>query len=86
MQQCNDEVGGLVALNSVSFDVKQGEIVGLVGANGSGKTTLFNCLSMIYRPSGSISFAGHELTTLRRDQVARLGIGRTFQIRGHSEI
>ena len=81
--ECNDvtmRFGGLVALNNVSFDVKQGEIVGLVGANGSGKTTLFNCLSMMYRPSGSISFAGHELTTLRRDQVARLGIGRTFQI------
>jgi branched-chain amino acid transport system permease protein len=71
--------GGNVALNGVNITVRQGEIIGLVGANGSGKTTLFNCISKVYEPTGSIAFDGHELTGLRRDEVSRLGVGRTFQ-------
>jgi branched-chain amino acid transport system permease protein len=71
--------GGNVALNGVNITVRQGEIIGLVGANGSGKTTLFNCISKVYEPTGSIAFEGHELTGLRRDEVSRLGVGRTFQ-------
>jgi branched-chain amino acid transport system permease protein len=71
--------GGNVALNGVNITVRRGEIIGLVGANGSGKTTLFNCISKVYEPSGSISFDGHELSGLRRDEVSRLGVGRTFQ-------
>jgi branched-chain amino acid transport system ATP-binding protein/branched-chain amino acid transport system permease protein len=72
--------GGNVAVNHVGFSIRRGEIVGLVGANGSGKTTLFNCISKVYEPRGTIVFDGRELTGLRRDQVARLGVGRTFQI------
>lgn len=72
--------GGLVAINDVSLRIQQGEIVGLVGANGSGKTTLFNCISKLFEPRGTMVFDGHELTGLRRDEVARLGVGRTFQI------
>jgi branched-chain amino acid transport system permease protein len=73
--------GGNVAVNQVNFDVKEGEIVGLIGPNGSGKTTLFNCLSKVYEPvGGDIVFAGQSLRGLRRDTVSRLGIGRTYQI------
>jgi branched-chain amino acid transport system permease protein len=73
--------GGNVAVNRVSLEIKEGEIVGLIGPNGSGKTTLFNCLSKVYEPSGGdIVFAGTSLRRLRRDSVSRLGIGRTYQI------
>lgn len=71
--------GGNVAVNNVNIAIRQGEIVGLVGANGSGKTTLFNCISKVYDPTGRIVFDGRELTTLRRDEVSRAGVGRTFQ-------
>jgi branched-chain amino acid transport system permease protein len=73
--------GGNVAVNRVSLEIKEGEIVGLIGPNGSGKTTLFNCLSKVYEPSaGDIVFAAASLRGLRRDTVSRLGIGRTYQI------
>jgi branched-chain amino acid transport system permease protein len=73
--------GGNVAVNRVSLEIKEGEIVGLIGPNGSGKTTLFNCLSKVYEPSsGDIVFAGASLRGLRRDTVSRLGVGRTYQI------
>jgi branched-chain amino acid transport system permease protein len=73
--------GGNVAVNRLSLEVREGEIVGLIGPNGSGKTTLFNCLSKVYEPkSGDIEFAGKSLRHLRRDTVSRLGIGRTYQI------
>jgi branched-chain amino acid transport system permease protein len=73
--------GGLVAVDGVDLSIRQGEIIGLVGPNGSGKTSLFNLISGVYPPrSGEIVFDGQPLTGLRRDQVARLGIGRTYQI------
>ena len=73
--------GGNVAVNRLSLEVREGEIVGLIGPNGSGKTTLFNCLSKVYEPTGGdIEFAGKSLRDLRRDTVSRLGIGRTYQI------
>jgi branched-chain amino acid transport system permease protein len=73
--------GGNVAVNRVSLSVREGEIVGLIGANGSGKTTLFNCLSKVFEPvGGDILFAGQSLRGLRRDTASRLGIGRTYQI------
>ena len=73
--------GGNVAVNRVNLEIREGEIVGLIGPNGSGKTTLFNCLSKVYEPvDGDIVFAGHSLRGLRRDTVSRLGIGRTYQI------
>jgi branched-chain amino acid transport system permease protein len=71
--------GGNIAVNNVNITIRQGEIVGLVGANGSGKTTLFNCISKVYGPAGSIVFGGLELKRLRRDEVSRAGVGRTFQ-------
>ena len=73
--------GGFTALNAVSFEVKEGEILGLIGPNGSGKTTLFNCVSGALTPSsGSIRFGAQELAGLTPDKICHLGIARTFQI------
>ena len=73
--------GGLSALRGVSFEIKQGEIVGIMGANGAGKTTLFSLIGGHERPSsGEIMFAGRSIAGLRPHQVCRLGIARTFQI------
>ncbi|HUK07348.1 MAG TPA: ABC transporter ATP-binding protein [Stellaceae bacterium] len=72
--------GGIVALDSVSFDVGQGQICGLIGPNGAGKTTLFNCLSRLYHAErGRILFKGRSLFDVPRHRIAALGIGRTFQ-------
>ena len=73
--------GGLVANENVTFDVEQGEIVGVVGPNGAGKTTLFNSISGAFLPtSGTITFNGQDITSLPAHQCAKIGIGRTFQI------
>lgn len=72
--------GGVLAVNQVSFDVREGEVFTLIGPNGAGKTTVFNLISRIYTPtSGSISFAGQPLSSLPPHKVASLGIARTFQ-------
>jgi branched-chain amino acid transport system ATP-binding protein len=73
--------GGFSALSGVSFDVTEGEILGLIGPNGSGKTTAFNCISGALTPtSGSIRFQGEELAGLTPDAVCHRGLARTFQI------
>src|SRR5262245_57289962 len=72
--------GGLVALDRVSFDVPHGCIVGHIGPNGAGKTTLFNVMTRVYRATeGEILFSGRNLLTARADEIAGLGIARTFQ-------
>jgi branched-chain amino acid transport system ATP-binding protein len=72
--------GGIVALDSVSFDVAEGQIVGLIGPNGAGKTTLFNCLSRLYTPQhGDVRFRGRSLLELPAHRISELGVGRTFQ-------
>ena len=72
--------GGVVALDSVSFDVPRGAICGLIGPNGAGKTTVFNCLSRLYTPQqGAIRFNGASLLDCPVHRIARQGIGRTFQ-------
>ncbi|CAA9477484.1 MAG: Branched-chain amino acid transport ATP-binding protein LivG [uncultured Rubrobacteraceae bacterium] len=72
--------GGLVAVNSVDFDIPEKGIVSLIGPNGAGKTTFFNMVSGLYKPtSGSFVFGGTEMTRLEAHQRARMGIGRTFQ-------
>ena len=73
--------GGFTALQEVSLEVREGEILGLIGPNGSGKTTLFNCISGALLPSaGSITFSGAEIGGLTPDQICHKGIARTFQI------
>ena len=72
--------GGIVALDGVSFEVPERQVVGLIGPNGAGKTTLFNCVSRLYEcDQGAILFAGRSLLGVPRHRVAALGIGRTFQ-------
>jgi len=72
--------GGIVALDSVSFHVEEGEIMGLIGPNGAGKTTLFNCITRVYDPDhGSIQFEGQDLLKMPAYKVIRAGISRTFQ-------
>ena len=72
--------GGIVALNGVSFDMHQGQILGLIGPNGAGKTTLFNCLSRLYQPSsGDILLEGASILKRAPHRIAEIGIGRTFQ-------
>jgi branched-chain amino acid transport system ATP-binding protein len=72
--------GGIVALDSISFEVARGQICGLIGPNGAGKTTLFNCLSRLYSPDrGAISFEGRPLLAASRYEIAQRGIARTFQ-------
>jgi len=73
--------GGLTALSSLDFQVREGEIVGLIGPNGSGKTTLFNVISGIFPPeNGQIIFNGQNITGCKPHEIARMGIGRTFQL------
>ena len=72
--------GGLTALDSVSFQIRRGEILGLIGPNGAGKTTCFNAITGVYRPaSGSVTFDGEPLGRIKRHQITRRGIARTFQ-------
>lgn len=73
--------GGLSAVEDVSFDVRPGEIVGLVGPNGSGKTTVLNLISGALKPdSGRISYMGHGISGHSPESIARLGVARTFQL------
>jgi branched-chain amino acid transport system ATP-binding protein len=73
--------GGFLAVNQVSFEARQGEILGLIGPNGSGKSTTFNLIAGNLRPSaGSVRFAGTEIAGLAAHTICRQGIARTFQI------
>jgi len=73
--------GGNAALSGVSFDVLPGEIRAIIGPNGAGKTSILNCISGFYRPQqGKILLRGEtDLTQTPTDQIARLGVARTFQ-------
>ena len=72
--------GGIVALDSVSFDVPRNKVCGLIGPNGAGKTTLFNCLSRLYQyQSGDLLFDGNSITQTPIHEMAGIGVGRTFQ-------
>jgi len=81
VQNLSKSFGGLKAVNNVSFDIKKGEIVGIIGPNGSGKTTIFNVITGFYKPDdGVVLFKGENISMLRPDQVCKRGIARTFQI------
>jgi len=72
--------GGVVAVDDVSLDVAEGEIVGLIGPNGAGKTTLFNLITRVDRAdAGEIAFDGDSLLRTAPHKIVRRGIARTFQ-------
>ena len=72
--------GGITANRAITFDVAQGELVGIIGPNGAGKSTLFECISGFYAPDeGEVEFEGARVTGLSPDRVCRRGVARTFQ-------
>ncbi len=80
IEQATIKFGGLVAVNEVSFEVKDGSIFGLIGPNGAGKTTLFNIISGVYAPtSGKIYLQDEDITGLAPYQICCKGIARTYQ-------
>ena len=72
--------GGVHALDDVSLEVRENEILAIIGPNGAGKTALLNCINGFYKPQeGEIFFNGKKITRMRPDKLAKLGIARTFQ-------
>jgi branched-chain amino acid transport system ATP-binding protein len=72
--------GGVAAIDDLSLDVHEGEIIGLIGPNGAGKTTVFNAISGFFpATSGKITFEGRDITRLKADRICKLGLTRTFQ-------
>jgi branched-chain amino acid transport system ATP-binding protein len=81
VQKLSKRFGGLTAISELSFELGQGEILGLIGPNGAGKTTVFNCLSGFHTPdAGEMVFSGKSLTGMQPYQVCQAGLARTFQI------
>ncbi len=73
--------GGLVAVNNIDFEVRQGQVLGLIGPNGSGKSTTLNLISGALQPtSGFISLRGASIGGMRADKISKRGISRTFQL------
>ncbi len=73
--------GGLAAIKEVSFELRQGEILGLIGPNGAGKTTLFNVVNGFYQPSrGEVFFKGHKISGSKPHVICQRGLARTFQV------
>jgi branched-chain amino acid transport system ATP-binding protein len=72
--------GGLKAVDSVNFEIRQGEIFTIIGPNGAGKTSIFNMISRLYEPtSGRLYYQDRDITEVPPHQIARMGIARTFQ-------
>lgn len=81
VQNLTKKFGGFTAVNSISFQVNKGEILGLIGPNGSGKSTTFNLIAGLCAPtSGSVMLDGCEISGLPPNAICKLGVGRTFQI------
>lgn len=81
VQALTKRFGGFTAVSDVSFEVRKGEILGLIGPNGSGKSTTFNLIAGMLAPtSGTISLNGKPIQDLNADAICKMGIGRTFQI------
>jgi branched-chain amino acid transport system ATP-binding protein len=80
VKEISFRIGDSQILNKLSFSIKAGERVGIIGPNGSGKTTMFNCISGFNKPqSGSIQYNGDELLSINPSGRAKKGIGRLFQ-------
>jgi branched-chain amino acid transport system ATP-binding protein len=72
--------GGVVAINDISFDIREGEIRAIIGPNGAGKSSMLNIISGFYTPSeGELWFQGAKRPPMRPYEVARMGVARTFQ-------
>ena len=81
VQDLTKRFGGLQALSAVTFDLAEGQILGLIGPNGAGKTTLFNVINGVYTPErGRVTFRGKDITGLPSYEVARRGLARTHQV------
>ena len=81
VQGVTKRFGGLQALTQVTFDLPEGQILGLIGPNGAGKTTLFNVINAVYTPEeGRILFRGQDVTRIKSYELARQGMARTHQI------
>ncbi len=81
IEHLTKQFGGLVAVNDVSMHLKQGEILGVIGANGAGKTTVFNMVSGSFPPtSGKIIFNGKEIQNMAPHDICKEGVGRTYQV------
>ncbi len=75
------EFGGLVAVKDVSFELGEGEFVGLIGPNGCGKSTIFNCISgLLDQTTGTVEVFGQDVSENRPDEIQKLGLTRTFQL------
>jgi len=73
--------GGVTAVDSASFTVREGSLTGLIGPNGAGKSTTFNCITGVHDPDGgTVRFAGEDITGMRTSTIANRGLVRTFQI------
>jgi branched-chain amino acid transport system ATP-binding protein len=81
LHKVSKRFGGLQAVKDLSFEVREGEILGLIGPNGAGKSTLFNLINGVFAPdNGRIAFAGIDITGEKPHRVARHGLARTHQI------
>ena len=81
IENLTKKFGGLTAVNNVTYEVKKGEILGIIGPNGSGKTTMFNMISGVYPPtSGKVIYQGQEIQGKKPHKICHMGIGRTFQV------
>ena len=80
VQNLTKRYGGLVAVNDVSFNLMEQEILSIIGPNGAGKSTLFKLIASFVKPSsGGVTFEGQQISGKAPHQVARLGVVRTFQ-------
>jgi branched-chain amino acid transport system ATP-binding protein len=81
IERVSKRFGGLQAVKDLTFDVREGEILGLIGPNGAGKSTLFNLINGVFAPdTGNITFGGADITGEKPYKVARSGLARTHQI------
>jgi branched-chain amino acid transport system ATP-binding protein len=80
IENLSKSFGGIEANKNISFDINEGEILGIIGPNGAGKSTLFDLVTGYTKAdTGKITFNNKNITGLRPDQISNLGIGRTFQ-------
>ncbi|MCI9297363.1 MAG: ABC transporter ATP-binding protein [Lachnospiraceae bacterium] len=81
MEHVTKQFGGLTAVNDFCGEIEEGSIVGLIGPNGAGKTTLFNMIANYYHPtSGRIYFKDKDITAAKTEDMAKMGLARTFQV------